>query len=337
MKKILLPWILFSLFIQGNSQQITGTVYDKLTQSMIRDATVFFNGSTVFTTTDKSGNFQLIPPEKGKLPIIATGRAYESLFLLEYKQNAHIHFYLDSKMFAFSNEILPKNERSERQSRPLKVQIFREQFLGKSTYGSSCRILNEGDLILTFEPHKNLLKATCSNPLIIINKSLGYRIIYYLKKFEFNLNSEEVLCSGFLQFSDEPSLKAAEFEIAGRKRELAYFGSWMEFFRSLWSNSLDSAGYDLRSSSNKELTYDSLVIEKNGSKYWKYKGPVTIYHFSRNKSTTIQTSDTVYFDRLGYCDTDGIDWRRSGEMTLHRLGDQLPFDYKVNHTKNSMH
>lgn len=323
MKKILFFGFYLLLFFDVHSQKITGTVYDKLTKITIRGATVFLNGSVIGDRTDLHGDFQVMLPEKQKLPIVATYPGHETLLLLEYPANAHIHFFLDLRVYAISNSL---NSKEDRERRRVNLDIFREQFLGKSANAASCRIHNEGDLILKYDPRRTLLTVRCGNPLVIDNKALGYRIIYYLTKFEYSVSSEALSFTGCYYF-EEPGIRGEKLAITEKKRQLAYFGSQMEFFRALWHNTLDSAGYDLRNSSNKILTYDSLVYERSGLKYWKYKNPVTIYHFSKNKSTIMQTADTVYFDKLGYCDTQGVTWQKSGEMTLQRLGDLLPFDY----------
>lgn len=326
MKKILLSGIFILLFTHGYSQKLTGTVFDKLTGFAVQGATVFLNGSTIRNRTDRIGDFSLFLPENQRLPVVAAYPDHEILLLLEYPGKAHVHFYLNPRIYAMGD---PISFKEDRKSRGEYLAIFRKQFLGNSVNGAKCKIVNESDLIFRYDPRTAMLKARSKKPLTIINGSLGYRITYYLTKFEFNSKADSVSYSGCWLFSDDPSLTRDEFESAEKKRKLAYFGSWMEFFRALWSNALDSAGYDLRNESNKKLTYDSLVLEINGSKYWKYNKPVTIYHFTKNQSTTIQTGETVYFDKLGYHDTEGVGWRKTGEMTYRRLGDQLPFDYKV--------
>jgi hypothetical protein len=103
----------------------------------------------------------------------------------------------------------------------------------------------------------------------------------------------------------------------------------MHFFRALWENSLDTAGFMVRNDNRQKLTLDSLVIqENNNSRYLFYQGRINIYYYSTSALTMLNLSNnTVYFDKLGYFDPLGIRW--NGEMIKQRMGDQLPFDYKL--------
>jgi hypothetical protein len=114
---------------------------------------------------------------------------------------------------------------------------------------------------------------------------------------------------------------------AEKRRRFAYLGSRMELFRCLWNNDLDSAGFTVKNTRDKKLTYDSLVIQTDSStKYLNRKGIVNIAYLSKWNDTQIKIlRDSVYFDWSGYFDTYSIIWE--GAMSKQRMADMLPFDY----------
>jgi hypothetical protein len=178
-----------------------------------------------------------------------------------------------------------------------------------------------------------MLKVTSQNPVLIDNKALGYTITYYLVKFECSVSGISVLYIGNIFFEEDQELKGLKLKNIEKRRRLAYRGSRMHFFRSLWENQLDSNGYKINGGL---LTYDSLVVETNpGVKYLKNKGTVSVSYYSKNPnhSQFILKSDSVYFDKWGYFNPEEINWLWpriwAPENTLKmRMGDQLPFDYR---------
>ncbi len=331
MKKTVLFFILSFICLKNYCQVIYGTVFDDSTRKQIPYANVFFNGSSVGTITDKFGNFKLMLPENQKLPIAISYLGYESVLVSNYQLGNPLQIFLSPKVYILNDVyVYSKLTAKERKYRQQKLEIFKEQFLGTSIYARNCKILNENDIILKYYDFSDLLTAFSPKPLIIENKALGYQIIYYLDIFECSPKLSTVTYVGYYLFKEDQTLKGLKRSIVEKKRHLAYTGSRMEFFRSLWNNRVDSAGFTVKNSDNKKLSYENLVVQTDSNiKYWKYKGVAKIYHYSKSIETTIQVEkDSVYFDKLGYYDPLGINWWRRGEMTNQRMGDQLPFNYK---------
>src|SRR5664280_3083178 len=60
-------------------------------------------------------------------------------------------------------------------------------------------------------------------------------------------------------FKEEPTSNNNGQQRFERRRIITYLGSRMHFFRTLWQNNLDSAGFTVKDSSNVRLSYDKPV------------------------------------------------------------------------------
>jgi hypothetical protein len=330
MIKTSLIFIFCIISLQNYCQAIYGVVFDNSTKKTIPFANVFFNSSTVGTQTDESGSFKLLLPNNQKLPIAITSIGYVSELISDYSAEFPLSIYLSPKIYSLDEVyVFSKMSPADRKRRQQNINLFKEQFLGTSLYSKSCEILNEKDLILNYNEEKDLLKVFSYKPLIINNKALGYQIIYYLNTFEYSPSHLSLIFMGSFIFKEDQKLNKLKRIIVEKKRRLAYHGSQMQFFRSLWENNLDSDGFDIKNASNRKLTYDSLVVQTDpGAKYLKYDGIARIFYYSKMNGTAIQMQkDSVYFDKLGYYDPLGIRWIWGGVLTNQRMGDQLPFDY----------
>jgi hypothetical protein len=126
---------------------------------------------------------------------------------------------------------------------------FKSAFLGMSWNAEYCRIMN--DYVLSFKKNGNLLEAFASEPLIIENKGLGYRVIYTLE--DFSDNKKTVRYSGdpfFEEMEPESSRESREWE---KNRNLAYRGSFRHFLYTL--SSRFDARFDIEADSLVEIQY----------------------------------------------------------------------------------
>jgi len=71
------------------------------------------------------------------------------------------------------------------------------------------------------------------------------------------------------------------------------------------------------------------VIERSGfKKYLSYKGSLSICYLSSSPTSSIELiNNPVFFDSSGYFDGSGV--RVIGQMAKQRLGDLLPYDYRL--------
>ena len=77
-----------------------------------------------------------------------------------------------------------------------------------------------------------------TEPLVIVNKALGYKILYQLEEFQVDYKNNSMMYLGFPLFEEMGSKKRWK-----KAREKAYQGSVMNFMRCLYDNKLQQEGY----------------------------------------------------------------------------------------------
>src|SRR5664280_3039543 len=87
---------------------------------------------------------------------------------------------------------------------------------------------------------KDTLKAFASKPILINNNALGYKITYYLDKFEYYKKDRSMFFAGNMIFNEDLGINETQKQLYGERRNEAYLGSRMHFFRALWADDLKS-------------------------------------------------------------------------------------------------
>lgn len=189
--------------------------------------------------------------------------------------------------------------------------------------------MNENDITFNNGSSGDTLKAFASKPIVIYNNGLGYKIFYYLDKFEYCRKSESFLYKGSAIFNKYITSEIAQKKFFEKRRKNAYLGSRSHFFSSLWANDLKSNGFIVRNSKDEILNYEDIVIVRDGfKKYLSYKGNLYIYYLSKSPNSYIELlKDQVFFDSTGYFDGSGV--KIIGQMSIQRIGDLLPYGYKL--------
>jgi len=224
--------------------------------------------------------------------------------------------------------VVAKSTAKERQAN---LKVFRDQFLGSSYNGQNCVIMDEGDIAFKNSTSRDTLKAFASKPILIVNNALGYKITYYLDKFEYYRKSKSFLYQGSAIFNEDLTSEISQIKFYEKRRKNAYLGSRSHFFASLWANKLKSNGFVIRNSADQIVSYEDIVIERSGfKKYLSYTGNLSIYYLSNSLNSMIElknTNNPVFFDSSGYF--DGSNVRVIGQMAKQRIGDLLPYDFKL--------
>jgi hypothetical protein len=332
MKKILPLLAILCFNTAAFCQVVTGTVIDKKDQSKIGYATIYFNGTFIGTSSDINGNFKLDVSKSASMPLTISCIGYFSRTLTDFSADKPLIIYLEPKDIEM-NEIVVA-AKSLARKRKANLRLFKDEFLGVTSIAKSCEIMNEKDITFNYGSDRDTLKAFASKPIVINNKALGYKISYYLDKFEYYKNNMSFRYSGNIIFNEDLATGGTNRKLYEENRRFTYFGSRMHFFRALWSDDLTASGFEVRSSDNKELSYENLVIKEisdiKGSlitynKFIMYPTTLSIYY--GNGSSKIEFhKPKVYFKSDGYYDYWGISWQ--GEMVTKRIGDTLPYEYQ---------
>jgi hypothetical protein len=211
------------------------------------------------------------------------------------------------------------------------LRIFREEFPGRGIYSGSCEILNEEDITFNYGSDSVTLRAIAFKPLKVHNRALGFIITFHLDSFEFCRQSRNALYTGKFVFTDHRS--GFSRNINEMRRNRAYNGSTMHFFRSLWANDLRANGFSVQDYAGNPLGYDDLVIIEEGRKYLACGQDIIINYVSHGKTGNFRLvrspvhllKGRVFFDESGYFDPLAI--MLTGEMGTHRVSDMLPLEF----------
>ena len=325
MKRIILLLLLINIFQGGYAQLVHGIVLDKSDNSKIGFASIYFNGTNIGTLSGQDGQFELDITKHASLPLTISALGYYTVTITEITGEKHIDVYLTPKMFELNEVIV--SAKSTANERRANLKLFKKQFLGESYNGRNCVIQNEDDI--TFKVSCDTLKAYASKPILIVNNALGYKIAYYLDNFEYCWKCKSFLYKGSSFFNEDMSEKMTKKNFFENRRRNTYLGSRSHFFSSLWTNTLQINGFSIKNLIDKIINYEDIVIENTDfKKYLSSKDNLYIYYYSKSPNSYIEPlKDQIFFDSNGYFDGSGL--KVNGQMAQQRIGDLLPYDFKL--------
>jgi hypothetical protein len=332
MIKFIFILLFFNFNIVAYSQVIKGIVLERKTNNPVL-ATIYFSGTFVGTLSDLNGNFELDISKNNSMPLTISSVGYYSITLTDYSKVKPLIIYLTPKVHELKEVVI--SSKSLARKRNVYLNKFKDVFLGTTYNARNCEIINENDIRFNYDSCRDTLKAFALKPILINNKALGYKISYYLDKFEYykKLNSFSLI--GNIIFNEDLKSRTPDKQIYENRRKDAYLGSRMHFFRTLWANELTTAGFIVKNSANKYLSYKDIVVEENCNlpdsikpckKYLKYPENLQIIYSLSLSDVTLFTPK-VRFDKDGNFDL-GLEW--GGEMLTKRVGDMLPSEYTIN-------
>ena len=237
MKKGLFFFLLFTLTFSSFSQTyIEGKVITN-TNEILVGASVYLNNTTIGTTTNNKGEFQL-RVNKGTYDLVVSFIGYTTS-RITINTNSKINF-LTVKLNPESNILDEVVLRKTKYDDEWKYNLnrFKNLFLGKTKLAYQCEILNPKVLHFEYNNKTGELIADAREPLKIKHNGLGYLINYDLVSF--SIKNQRLFFSGYARYSN---LKKNVRKKWKRNRLEAYNGSQMHFLRSLLKNDLTKDGF----------------------------------------------------------------------------------------------
>ncbi|TKC02858.1 hypothetical protein [Pedobacter frigoris] len=126
---------------------------------------------------------------------------------------------------------------------PEVLKKFRNAFLGVTPFSEECIIKNIDDIQLRLNKNTQEMFATAKGAIIVINKALGYIIEYDLQHFSMSPGKRYFYGKAFFQGLNEKELSDEVLTL----RENAYYGSVTHFLRSVYNNTNEIEGFEIRS------------------------------------------------------------------------------------------
>lgn len=241
MKPLLSLIILFVLRISVFAQAtytISGTVTDT-TGTKIPSATVFIAGSEKATVTDENGNFVFrnMLPGNYQLVVNMLGYNYVKQSITLKDKSETVDIALGEKQVELqevvigAKKIMPK---------PRLLRLFTKIFIGEYGFATDCKILNPE--VLKLKEVDISIFGKSYDFLLVENNSLGYRIKYLLKFFQYTPVRNSYFYDG--DFSFEPMVGTPEQQAIWEKnRRIAYLGSFMHYLRSMHAQNTNKEGF----------------------------------------------------------------------------------------------
>ncbi len=236
MKKLLLLLLLsFSPFLTF-SQIIRGKVRDLETKKPVDYASVYINGTFLGTSTNEKGEFELDVTSQANRVLQISALGYRSTTLSSAIEGEYYEVNLKKAVYEIVEVSIESKSLIKERARCMK--IFKNEFLGRSRNARDCIIMNEADITFNYHSNRDTLKAIAREPLVILNKALGYQLTYYLDKFEYDKGHNTTYFAGNINFNLDMASSGQSRKEYEARRKKTYIGSCKHFFSALWLNNL---------------------------------------------------------------------------------------------------
>ncbi|GAA4085289.1 carboxypeptidase-like regulatory domain-containing protein [Mucilaginibacter panaciglaebae] len=225
----------------AQSVVVTGKITSADTKAPVAGASVFLSNSSFGTSTGKDGKFTLTSLKPGQYNLVVSSVGYEDELKLISLVDAGVvlNIELKPKITQLKEVTIAPISKSDRKQA---LEQFKQDFIGTDENAGNCKIVNPDVLNFSYHQNKTVLEAYTDEFLLVENKALGYRIKFLLRNFKSELQTGNISYSGSQVFEELKGGKVKQ-ERWHRKRDEAYYGSAMHFFRALYRDSLDDAGY----------------------------------------------------------------------------------------------
>ena len=214
-------------------------------------ANVYLSGTTRGAVSRADGSFHIADLPPGAYRVVASMIGYDvEGVAVSLAPGDTVELAI--RLAEVVREVGTVEVRAERDRRwERRFQRFREQLLGESENAAHCEILNP--YVLDFRGRWGALVATASEPLVIENRALGYRLVYDLQTFEGSHTS--LSYHGDERFEELAPADSAEARRWDRARRIAYRGSMRHLLRSLLTGTTEAEGFTLTLSQRDPLGY----------------------------------------------------------------------------------
>ncbi|MCX6318781.1 MAG: carboxypeptidase-like regulatory domain-containing protein [Bacteroidetes bacterium] len=237
---LFLPW----LTVQSQSV-IKGRVVVASNGTPIAGCSIFITNTSKGTTSDANGMFELTSIPPGKHDLVVSSIGYETIVysFSEAQLPLQLKFEMQIKAKELANVTL---EESVEEGWEKWGVTFTENFIGTVPNAAFCKILNEKAIRFRYYRKSNRVIAYCDEPILIENKSLGYRIKYQLENFEVNFKAGTLAYLGYSLYEPMEARSNSRKKTWEERREKAYYGSVLHFMRSIYAGKLQEEGFDVR-------------------------------------------------------------------------------------------
>lgn len=240
------PWLIlicifFPLVALAQNGIISGTITNSESKKPLPRASVFLSNSAVGSATNEDGRYMLSGIRPGQYTLVVSILGYEeySKTVLVGREPIKLDIELAQKPLQLREVVISSSADWKKN-----YEAFRKEFIGSDENAKYCEVINPHILNLTYNPSKQLLHADADEFLIVENKALGYRVKFLLNDFKIDKIAGLISREGQQVFEELPGSEAQK-KRWHEKREEAYYGSAMHFYRSLYADKLAEQGFQI--------------------------------------------------------------------------------------------
>lgn len=254
-----------------NQKLLSSILIDAEENLPVSDAFIFIRNTSISTTSDLSGFFQLAVGDFSRGDLVITHLNYQTqTFSLANGTILPEEIRLTPKNLAFA-EVKVKAKRMKSKKRKQWLKQFTAALFGEGNNRRKMKLLNPE--VVLFQEKDGILLAEAIDYLSIYNPSLGYQLRFYLESFR--TEGEETDYMGKVYFEDKKIPLAIKnhrnvLKIE-RKRKKTHQRSKKYFFRFLLAGNLDTQQFPFGEAildENRQviyfnpLTIDSLTFKR---------------------------------------------------------------------------
>ncbi|HET6569017.1 MAG TPA: carboxypeptidase-like regulatory domain-containing protein [Rhodothermales bacterium] len=245
--RLLTPLVFLLLFPQLVSAQavptatLVGHITNAETGEPLQGAHVFIAVSMNGTVADAGGAYRLdaVPVGAHRLYVSMIGFESGSQDIVLREGGTHTFDFKLKPAVVQAPEVTLEGKRNRKWQ--ARLEKFTDLFIGETPNADETKILNP--TVLDFEDRLGTFTARASEPLVIENHALGYRIQYFLKEFEAEAGRTKY--DGEPLFEEMTPESPAQAAIWQGNRRKAYFGSFRHFILSVFDGSWKDQGFML--------------------------------------------------------------------------------------------
>src|SRR5580698_7318791 len=225
-------FLFLPLFLLAQNVTISGVVTSNESKKLLPHASVFLSRSSVGTSTTEEGSYTLSDVRPGQYTIVVTVLGYEEYdkTILVGRDPVKLNIELTPKPLMLKEVVISPDADWKKN-----YDAFRRDFIGTDENAKYCDVANPNILNLTYDRIKQTLHADADEFLIVNNYALGYRVKFLLKDFTVDNINNIVNRKGEQVFEELPGSRSQK-KAWRKKREQAYYGSAMHFYRSLYTD-----------------------------------------------------------------------------------------------------
>ena len=217
---------------QAQRATVAGIVTDQSDGMPLPGVNVFLSGTLLGTVTDSLGQFVIESVPLGPYQLVASMIGYEATVRqIEITKPEFYGIALLLKPTIYELGEISVSDSFDRAWWERRLQVFKRGLFSTTENAAACEILNP--LVLDFMDEDNVLRATASEPLVVVNRRLGYRITFVLKTFEYNLWNETVRYYLYPVYEELEPKDEKEAQRYQQRRLKTYEGSLRHFLRLL--------------------------------------------------------------------------------------------------------